>query len=198
VLDEVDARIQDVRAFEPSGGAGAGQAAATAVCTAAGALSEFDRSIELGPSGPWSKRIAAQRRNLARGVESRLKQADGMLAKALPVVISRTPGRLRGGPRLDVPMEPLAMARAEALLAFAEGVRPAAEYGGFATVRAAVIEKLDQRLAVYTDDLVAAAHGGEPAEAAEARARLPFLADCLGRVRDAKAAAVVRRRAAAA
>ena len=131
-------------------------------------------------------------------METRLKQADGALARALPVVSGGLSGRLRGSPRLDVAIDPLARERAAAHLAFVAGVRTAADYGGFAVTRTKAIEALDQRMSLYADDLVRVLHEGEASEAAEARARLAFLADGLGLVRDPKAAEVIRRRVAAA
>lgn len=198
VLDDVDDRVQTVRAFDAAGGASAGKAAAAAVCAAVMALSEFDRSIDIRPDGPWAKRIAAQRRNLSRGVETRIKQADGALARALPVAGSGLGPVRRGAPRLDTPVDEMLTAKAAALVAFVAEVRSGADYGGFAGVRAKAVEALDQRLSNYADDLVQAAHEGEGAAADEARSRLGFVAECLGRLRDSKAAEVVRRRAAAA
>ena len=198
MLDEVDDRVQSVRGFDPGGGIASGRAAAEAVCDAVMALSEFDRSVDLRPDGAWARRISAQRRNLSRGVETRLRQADGALAKALPVVGSGFAGRLRGAPRLDVPADPMAQNKAGALAAFAAGVRAGADYGGFAVARAKAIEALDTRLSLYADDLVRAAHECAPPEADEARRRLGFVAECLGLIRDAKAADLIRRRAAAA
>ena len=190
--------MQAVRGFDPAGGVAAGRTAAEDVCVAVLALSEFDRSVDLRPDGVWAKRLSAQRRNLSRGVEARLRQADGALVKALPIVGSSFAGRLRGAPRLDTPADPLAQQKAGALAAFVAGVRAGADYGGFAGARTKAVEALDVRLSAYADDLVRAAHECAPAEAEEARRRLGFVAECLGLIRDAKAADLIRRRAAAA
>ena len=196
VLDEVDRRIHVVRAFDPAQGPAAGEQAAAAASQAVLALAELDRCVDIALAGPWAKRITAQRRTLARGVEGRLRQADAALARALP-----TQGGGLGArrPKLDAPFDAEAGRRALALIALATGVRHAADYGGFAVARGKAVEALDRRLAAYADDLVEVLHEA-PDEGAvqEARARTTFVAEALGRLRDARAADVMRRRAAAA
>lgn len=195
LLDEIDARTQQARSFDPDGGAAAGEAVGEAVCGAVLVLAEFDRCVRLSPGGVWSKRISAQRRTLSRAVEMRLRQADPALARALPA-----PPRIgRKEPAGEAALDAQAARKARALLGFAASVRNGADGGGFAVARAKAAEAMDLRLSTAADDLVRRLHEAADARAVDAlREALAFVAEALGALRDTRAAEVVRRRAAAA
>ena len=82
-------------------------------------------------------------------------------------------------------------------MAFIEQSRSAAMAGGYASTRTKMIEKLDDRLDHYVEDVLEYLRGDGPTEAASARAYLDLAARLIGFLRDEKAAQIVRRRAAA-
>jgi hypothetical protein len=90
------------------------------------------------------------------------------------------------------------MGRARALLTLLEQVRSAAAAGGFSTLRTKVCEAVEHRLNNYTEELLHSMREGEAEEPVFARLYVEEVADLMGRVRDEKAAQIVRRRAAAA
>ena len=69
--------------------------------------------------------------------------------------------------------------------------------GGYASARTKMIEKLDDRLDHYVEDVLEYLRGDAPERAASARAYLDTAARLIGLLRDEKAAQIVRRRAAA-
>ena len=199
VLDAVDARIAALRAFDGTTGVEGGAAAADAALACTLALAEFDAALRLNPEGAWARRTGAQRRELAFTVERRLKDAALAVDRALPVEPPRLKGRVRGAPVLGPPLDGDAMRRAQGLLAFFDRTRSSADFGGFGAVRARLIEELDQRLDVYAEDLLELLRTGAAAEREhEVRERLNLCAECLGLIREPRAAGLLRRRAAAA
>lgn len=197
VLDDLDARIVAVGRFDPGRGAEGGAAAAASVMTAAMQAVEFEQWIAVNRNSQWGRRLVHQRRDLARTVETRLREAQAAVARALPTIQVREGGRTRACAQLDEPFDVDAARCAQGLLAFLDGVRTCANFGGFAVVRGKVIETLDAWLDYYAEELIAVIQSGD-ASAEAARERLDFAAECLGQVRDPATALLLRRRAAVA
>lgn len=198
-LETVDAALASLGRFDGAGGRDAGSAAAAATELVIDGLAELGHWVQLDAQQPWGRRVAMQRRSVSRAVQARLKEADGVVARALPVQPVRAGGKiLRGDPDLDAPVDPMVVRRAEASLTYVGETRRAALSGGFSSLRAKVVEALDARVATYADDLFELVRGQDPAVAAEARARLPMVADFLGMVREPAAGQMLRRRLAAA
>ena len=199
LLDDIDARLAELRAFDGAGGADAGRAAGGSALACAQEILELEQGLSMKRDGPWGRRTALQKRELAEVGEKGLRQAVSAVNQALPVGPARLKGRVRGMPRLDAPLEALAARRALGLLAFVDATRSAAGASGFGSARAKAVEELDGRLDQYVEDLLELLHGEEPTDpAADLRARLDLAAECLAMVREPRAAELVRRRAAAA
>jgi hypothetical protein len=196
VLDDIDAKLKVVTGFDLGEGRGAGAQAGRAVHVATMEIAAFEESIELSRQGPWGMRLMAQKRQLASGVENRLKFVDEAVAAALPLQVARRKGP-RGHPRLSQDPDPVAIAKAEALVAFTPEVRSAAAVAGFGAVRAQAAEAAEARLSQYVEDLLEVIHLQAP-EADRARLYLDAAAELLGLLSGVKAAQIVRRRAAAA
>ncbi|CAN5338319.1 hypothetical protein BH11PSE2_BH11PSE2_06390 [soil metagenome] len=198
ILDAIDRRLDDLRAFEPHKGAPAGVAAAEAAHIAVLAICEFDQSLELKRDGPWGSQIARQKRDLAQSVEGRFAKTDEAVGAALPLKSVRYAGRMvRGMPQLTSDPDPRMVTKAEGFLAFLDKSRNSAPTGGYASLRNKIVEKLDARLDAYSEDLIETLRTDEAALHERARLYLELTATFMGFVRDEKAAQIVRRRAAA-
>ncbi len=198
-LAAIDARIAQVRNFDPTEGPFAGRRMGEAVQEVAEAVAEFEESIHLGVGGPWATRLAKQRKAMAMAVEIRLKEIDEHVAAALPIQNVRIGARLvRGVPRLSAEPDPAAATRALALLAFADEVRGAASGGGFGSTRTRVLDNLDKRLDAYVEEVLDRLRTGEAEDPDVARRHLDTAAGFVAFSRDERAAQIVRRRAAAA
>jgi hypothetical protein len=198
LLADIDRRLDDLRAFDPQQGAAAGVAAAEAARIAVLAINEFEQSLDLKRDGPWGLRIGKQKRELAQAVESRFGKADDAVGGALPLKTVRSAGRMmRGFPKLIQDPEPKMIAKAEGLLAFLDETRASAPNGGYASLRAKVVEKVEARLDQYAEDLIEVLRDDDSRDHERARLYLELTANFVAYVRDEKAAQIVRRRAAA-
>jgi hypothetical protein len=200
LLDDVEARIERIRTFDPNQPASAARGLGEDVNRACQILGEMERSVTLTRDGPWGGRATAARRKLAANVEMRLREMDEALAKALPMQKTRTVGRMtRMQPSLDHEPSAHDVAHAEGLFTLLEATRASAQVGGYGAMHVQVSEKLRERLAEYADDVVHLINAGlPPEEEARARVFLERAAELLVHADDAKAAQLVRRRAAAA
>jgi hypothetical protein len=198
LLDSIDACIGKVQGLDPAGGAAAGQAAARAVAQALATLVELEAGLSLQKDGPWSNRLAHQRRSLGAAVESRLHEVEARLNLALPTHSRSAARSMAGMPKLTAPVDPAAVQAAGAVLAFVIESRSVGESGGFGTLRTRAQDVAEARLDQYGDDLLELLHG---AASAEEKRFIPSyvdaVADLLAVTRDPKAAGVLRRRAAA-
>lgn len=199
LLEEIDRRLEQLKRFDFDGGAEAAMEICAHVRIISAIATEFEQSLHLGREGPWGHRLNKQKAALAKAAEGYLKKADGVVAAALPLAPVRIGGRtVRSAPKLDLPPDTREMRRARAVLTFVEQMRSVANAGGFSTLRGKVCEEVEHRLNSYVEDLLLTIHDGEGEEVAYARLYLDEAADLMGRIRDQKAAQIVRRRAAAA
>lgn len=198
LLDRIDAQIDVIRAFDPRRGLEGGVAAASAAITAHIAMTEFEQNLTLVRDGVWGSRIAAQRRSLALAMEMRLREVEGAVSTALPALAMRLSGKLvRGSADLARAPDQRAIDRAVGLIALVEGCRPSAATAGYGAIRLKVLETLDGWLESYTQDLLERLHKGGP-NTDRMRAYLDIAADFTAMVRGPEAAALIRRRVAAA
>jgi hypothetical protein len=195
LLGQLEMHFEALCAFDPRKGAPAGRAAAEAVRMISVQVAEFEDTVDLKRDGPWGARVAELKKLTAQKAEAIIAKADGAVADLLP--LKRGRGKLRGSPRFDQPIGPEATVRAEALMAFVEQSRAGAAAGGYASTRAKMIEKLDDRLDHYVEDVLEYLRGENPEQAESAHAYLDIAARLIGLLRDEKAAQIVRRRAAA-
>jgi hypothetical protein len=199
IMDDIDRRLEQLRAFDLDGGAAAGAAAATAVRIAANEAAEFEQWLDIDREGPWGRRLSQQKGLLAKLAEGLLKKCDRTVGEALPLQPVRIGGRvIRGEPKLATPPDARLVRRAQAIMTFFEQVRIASVVGGYGVTRGKVGEEVTHRLDTYLEELLAAMHAGETEHLDAARAYLEIVAEFMGLAQDEKAAQIVRRRAAAA
>lgn len=197
LLGEIDARIGDLKRFDPAEGEAAGAGAAEKAALAFVMIAEFEEWLALRKDGPWGARLSAQKQAATQAMEARLREVEPAVAAALPLLAK--PGR--GGrpiPKLTADPEPLLVVRAEALLTLLDGSRTAAQAGGFASLRAKVVEAVQQRLEPYCEDLLDTLHRKDSEDPERVRAYLEAASRIIALVQGPQAAQIVRRRAAAA
>ena len=197
VLEDIDRQLAILRGLPANLSREGAAAAAGAAQLALLEIGEIQTSLKLTPEGPWSTRLADQRRTLALLAESHLNAIDAAIDRALPM---QAPGpRQRGAkptPRLTLPPDPAAMATASAYLWFAQDVRASANAGGFATAHAKIAKITEMRLDAYVEDILHVLRSEVVRQDDHARALLEAAAELIGVIRDEKAAERVRRRAA--
>lgn len=198
LFDQIDANLAAVAQFDPNGGPVAGRAVGKTVELLTLQIAEIEDSLEMGRETGWGGRLANQKKALAGAVEWKLREAEKAVALALPTHPMRVARAMKEVPRLLPGPDPLAVRRALSLLHFVEEIRSSANYGGFASARAKVLESLGESLDNYVEDVLDTLRHNEAEEPAVAKAFLGVVADFNALIRDAGAAAVVRRRAAAA
>jgi len=197
VLDDVDRRLDEFSSFDPLGGVEAGYAAANNLIRAVAEISEFELAIELKKDGPWGTRVLKQKALLGKHAETILKKVEDAVAAALPLKAPKYGKGLRGSPTFLQSPDPAAVSKAEAMMAFLDRSRGPSQAGGFASLRAKVIERIDDRLDDYVDDVLDNLRSDDPDEPERAAEYMEVVAALIGLYRDEKAAQIVRRRAAA-
>jgi hypothetical protein len=199
LLADIDVQVAIVSAFNPRTGDLDADGAARAALRATVEIAEFEQSLVLSPDGVWGRRLGKQKRELASAVEEQLRDVDDAVSHALPLhTVRMGPRTLRGVPKLTADPDLKHVERATVLLRFMHEVRMSAQAGGFASARAKALEILEARLDTYVEEVLASMRAGEIEDESRARAFLEIAADFCGISRDAKAAQIVRRRAAAA
>ena len=197
VLDAVDEELKVVDAFDAEGGVAAVKAAGAAIDAVTAQIAEIEGNVELSREGVWGGRVARQKKSLARVVEARLREADKAVRTALPTSQVRVGRVNKDRPRLDHPPNAADVQKAKTLAAFAQEIRGAANYGGFAAARAKTIESLEEFLDTYVDEALDDLRLGDADDPEAARALIAAAADLVAIVRDRQAADLVRRRLSA-
>lgn len=199
LLRDIDRRAAQVRGFDHAGGAPAGREAAESLRVAAAVAAEFEQTLVMSRDGPWGERLAKQKQGLAASAEGLLRKLEKTVSAALPMQPVRIGGRtMRTEPRLGSPPDATAVRRAQALLAFFDGIRSTAAQSGYGSIRAKVQEETTHGLDGYLEELLAILHSGDCEDMDNARLYLDVVADFTGLMYDDQAAQIVRRRAAAA
>lgn len=198
LMDAVDANLQTVGAFDLNGGTSSGEAAAAMVETLTLQITELENAIDLAREGGWGGRIQKQKQSLAAVVEKRLRELPRLLAAALPTQKARIARALVAEPDLTSPPDQAHVERCRSLLSFAEGIRASANYGGFASTRAKVMEAVGEVLDQYVEDVLARVRDGEAPDREIAALRLQIAAEFAGLIHEPRAREIVRRRAASA
>jgi len=124
--------------------------------------------------------------------------AEKAVGTALPTVPTRVFKMLKNLPKLSGPPDEKAIVRARTLLTFAQECRSSASHGGFASVRAKLLDSLGETLDHYVEEVLDHMRTGDVESMEVALAYLAVAADFNVLIRDDKAGEVVRRRAAAA
>jgi len=198
ILRDIARRLAAVRAFNPDDGREAGAEAAEHLHVAAQELAEFEMALRLSRDGPWSRRVAKEKRTLAELAEARLAKVEKAVDQALPLQMVRFGRGRKGAPRLTTDPDPRLVRRAQGLMGFFERSQTSASSSGFGAARAKVGKTLETRLDQYVEDLLEAMQGDGAADLNRIQAYLGLAADFIGDVRGDRAAQVIRRRAVAA
>lgn len=198
ILASIERHLRQVLSLRSHQGPGAGRAAAAAANQAVLLLTEIEQTVDLARDGPWGRRVAKIRRSLADSAEARLKELDDAVAAALPCQSLRGMGARHPAPLLSHEPDEVQVARAMTLLVFAHDTQGCAAAGGFAALRLKLLERLEQRLDAYVEDVLEVLRDAEEGNADLARAHLAVAADIYALARDGSAGELVRRRMAAA
>lgn len=197
VLAEIEDTLKAVAKLDPTAGLDAGVAAGKQVERITFLISEMETCIDLSREHGWGHEIVKFKQSLAGAAESHLRSAEKFASAALPTQPAKLRRIRRSIPRLTLMPDPVATQRAITLLAFAREVRSSANYGGFASARGKMLEKLGELLDNYVEETLDLIRTGDAEDEAIAYAFLEVAAEISLLARDEKAAELVRRRTAA-
>jgi hypothetical protein len=198
VMTEIDEALVAIGKLDLDAGPEAGRRAGKLVELIARQTTEMEACIELSREHGWGHRIVNQRKTLASVVEGRLHEAEKMAAAALPTEMASKQRMRRNLPRLTVAPDPRAVVRAKTLLTFTQEIRSSANYAGFSAAHAKTLENVGAMLDHYVEDVLDFIKTGDVEDVGIASALLAVAADFCQMVRDDKASALIRRRAAVA
>lgn len=198
MMDSIDDHLKAVAKFDLNGGAASGLAAAATVETLTLQITEIENAIELGKEGGWGGRVHKQKTTLAAVVEGRLRELDKVLSLALPNHKVRVARMMKTEPRLTQAPDERAVDRCRSLLAFAEGIRASANYGGFASTRAKVMESAGEALDQYVEEALTLVRDNEAPDRELAARFLQLAAEFAALIHEPRAGDTIRRRAATA
>ncbi len=198
VMDEIDDVLSIVDDLDLTGGAVAGTQAAVQAGLVVQKIHEIETAIDLQRENGWGRRVHQQRLSLASVVEGRLRDAEKAVTDALPMHTIKGGRVSRTLPQLTTMPVQADVQEARALLALCNELRSAANYGGFASVRAKVIESLTEYLGQYVEQVLELIRQNEVEDHTSAAAYLEITAEFSERVAGEKAGELVRRRAHAA
>ncbi|WP_332767320.1 hypothetical protein [Phenylobacterium sp.] len=198
LMEAIDANLKKVADFDLNSGPPGGLAAAATVETLTLQIAEMENSIELSRESGWGFRVQKQKQTLAAVVEGRLRELDKVLGAALPNHKVRVARMMRTEPRLTLEPDAKLVDRCRTLLAFAEAIRPSANYGGFASTRAKVMEKAGESLDTYVEEVLSLVRDNEVPDREIAARFLQIAAEFAAPIHEPRAGDIVRRRAATA
>ncbi len=200
VLADIDASILRIENFNFSEGEKAGREAAQGAHRAQLQITEFQQSIEVAKDGPWGKRLARHKQQMAKVCEQRMDQADKQLEAALPTrpLTMMAKKGSKGAAKLTEEPDEAMIRRAQSALAFVAELRSCADKAGYGNSRNKILEKLNSRLDPYIEDVLHVARTGDGGDSGLAVKYLDVAAGFIAYTRDDKTAEIVRRRAAAA
>lgn len=196
LMDQIDANMKKVAGFDVNGGAASGTTAAAVVETLTHQITDMENSIDLGREGGWGGRVQKQKQTLASVVEGRLRQLPKLMGEALPSHKVRVARMMKTEPRLTIPPDERAVDRCRSLLTFAEGIRASANYGGFASTRAKVIEAAGETLDQYVEDVLGLVRENDVPDREIAARFLQIAAEFASPIHEPRAGDIVRKRAA--
>lgn len=200
VLADIDASILRIENFNFAEGEKAGREAAQGAHRAQLQITEFQQSIEVAKDGPWGKRLARHKQQMAKVCEQRMDQADKQLEAALPTrpLTMMAKKGSKGAAKLTEEPDEAMIRRAQSALAFIAELRSCADKAGYGSSRNKILEKLNSRLDPYIEDVLHVARTGDGGDSGLAVKYLDVAAGFIAYTRDDKTAEIVRRRAAAA
>jgi hypothetical protein len=196
VMTDIDEALVAIGKLDLDAGPAAAAAAGRRVELIARQTTELEACIELSRDHGWGRRIVNQRKTLADVVEGWLREADKLVVAVLRTDKVGKHRLRRNQPRLSVAPEPQAVVRTMTLLIFTQEIRASANYAGFSAAHAKMLENVGAMIEQYVDDVLDHIKTGDVEDLSIAAAYLAVAADFCRLVRDDKAAALIRRRAA--
>jgi hypothetical protein len=197
VMNAIDQALRDIQGLDVDGGEATAAAVAKIVELVTLQIAEIETCIDLGREQGWGQRLLKQKSALASVVEGRIREAEKYVALALPMQAARLQRVRRMLPRHTVSPDVRSVARAATLLHFAQEIRSSANYGGFASARGKMLEKVGDTLDQYVEETLDLIKTGDCENEDIAREHLAVVVEFSRLVRDEKAADLVRRRSAA-
>mgnify|MGYP000194451311 CR=1 FL=1 len=200
ILADIDASIARIENFNFADGEKAGRQAAQGAHKAQLQIVEFQQSVDIAKDGPWGKRLARHKQQMAKVCEQRMDQADKQLEAALPLrsLSMMSKKGSKGAAKLTDEPDEAMIRRAQSALAFIAELRSCADKAGYGSSRNKILEKLNSRLDPYIEDVLHVARTGDGGDSGLAVKYLDVAAGFIAYTRDDKTAEIVRRRAAAA
>lgn len=198
LMDEIDANLTHVAKFDLNGGAAVGQRAGEVVALITEQIAEIENAVDLGREGGWGGRVQKQKKSLAGVVEGRLREVEKAVGAALPSHMVRVARARKSLPKLDTPPDGRLVDRAITILTFAEAIRSSSNYGGFASTRTKVVEKVGDMLDDYVEEALSLIRDHEIEDRDQAAAYVKHAGQFMGLVREPQVTDIVRRRIAAA
>lgn len=198
LMDLIDQNLAHIAQFDLTAGTKAGVHAAEVVELITRQISEMEHGIELAAEGGWGGRVKKQKRQLAASVEGRLREVDKLMQAALPTETIKVGRMMKPQPKLGAAPDRKARDKVIAVLTFVDGIRTSANYGGFASTRAKVLEKAAENLDLYVEDALALIREGHTQNPDLAREHLEIAAECAALIREPRAGDIIRRRASVA
>jgi hypothetical protein len=198
VMADIDDELRQVAALDVDGGQPAAAEVARVIELITLQVAELESNIDLDREHGWGRRLYKQKNSLASVVEGRIRDAEKHVTMSLPTQPPKMKRLRRSIPRLSIPPDEKLVRRATTLLHFAREIRGSANYGGFASARGKMLEKVGDLLDHYVEEVLDLIKTGDAESEEVARQFLAVMAEYSRLVRDDKAAELVRRRAAAA
>jgi hypothetical protein len=197
VMDDIDEALRSIQTLDVDGGPAAARDAANLVERITLQIAEIETCITIEREHGWGHRLFKQKNALASVVEGRIREAEKYAGLALPMQPARLRRIRRMIPRHTLPPDEKAVRRAVTLFHFAQEIRSSANYGGFASARSRMLEKVGDMLDHYVEETLDLIKTGDCENEPIAREHLGVVVKFSRLVRDEKAADLVRRRAAA-
>jgi len=195
LMDEIDRSLDAIARLSADDGVPAAREAAKVADLVVHQVLELETCLDMPRDHGWGLRVVKQRARLATVVEGRLHEAEKAVVEALPMHTPRHLRARRPVPRLSTPPDAKLVDRATTLLSFSAELRTTANYGGFSSTRARMIEKLGEYVDTYVDEVVDLVRTNEAESLEAAEAYLESAARFNRLIRDDKAGDLVRRRA---
>ena len=113
-------------------------------------LQVFEQNLELSRDGPWGKRLAVVRKEIAAQAESRLNGLEKMVELSLP----QRKHKGRTIPRYEKPGAEETVNKAVMALKFIKSINNLANQGGFGALYTKVITQVETLVNGYVEDMV--------------------------------------------
>lgn len=198
LMGEIDEELMKVQNLNVEGGQDEAAAIAKVIELITLQVAELESNFDLDREHGWGRRLYKQKNALASVVEGRIRDCEKFITQSLPTQPPKMKRLRRSIPRLSIAPDAKIVTKAMTLLYFVREIRSSANYGGFASARGKMLEKMGDHLDHYLEEVLDLVKTGEAESEPVARQFLDLLVDYSRLIRDDKAADLVRRRANAA